>query len=88
VPAPSAAGIEARAFGALVFRVQPEGAEILIDGERWQGPAGEDRLVVQVAQGPHRIEIRKDGFVTFATEVSVRGGDTTPLNVSLPPRRE
>jgi len=87
-PAPSSVGIEARAFGALVFRVQPDGAEILIDGERWQGPAGEDRLVVQVAQGSHRIEIRKDGFVTFATDVSVRGGDTTPLNVSLPPRRE
>jgi hypothetical protein len=87
-PAPPSTGIEARAFGALVFRVQPAGAEILIDGERWQGPEGEDRLVVQVAQGSHRVEIRKDGFVTFTQEVTVRGGETTPLNVSLPPRGE
>ncbi len=81
-------GVEARSFGAVVFRVQPAGAEILIDGERWQGPENEDRLVVQVAQGSHRVEIRKDGFVPFTTEITVRGGETTPLNVSLPPRGE
>jgi hypothetical protein len=76
--------MEARTFGALVLRVQPEGAEILIDGERWQGPEGEDRLVVQVSEGRHRVEIRKDGYKPFTTEVDVRPGGTTPLNVSLP----
>jgi hypothetical protein len=86
-PAPPAVN-EAHSFGTLVFRVQPAGAEILIDGERWQGQEGEDRLVVHVAEGSHRVEIRKDGFVTFTTEVTVRGGDTAPLNVSLPPRGE
>jgi hypothetical protein len=86
-PAPAAGvGIEARNFGALVFRVQPAGAEILIDGERWQGPEGADRLVVQVSEGSHRIEIRKEGFAPFTTDVTVRGGETTPINVSLPPR--
>ena len=84
---PPAAG-EARGFGTLVCRVQPSGAEILIDGERWQGPQGEERLVVQLAEGPHHVEIRKDGFVTFTSEVTVRRGATTPLNVSLPPRGE
>lgn len=86
--APPPAGNDARAFGAVVLRVQPAGADILIDGERWQGPEGEERLVVQVAEGPHRVEVRKDGFVTFTTEITVRRGETTPLNVSLPPRGE
>jgi hypothetical protein len=82
-PAPSIRA-EARGFGTLVFRVQPVGAEILIDGERWQGPEGDERLVVQVSEGSHRVEIRKEGFVPYTGEVTVRGGGTTPLNVSLP----
>jgi len=86
-PAPSIRA-EARGFGTLVFRVQPVGAEILIDGERWQGPEGDERLVVQVSEGTHRVEIRKEGFVPYTGDVSVQGGGTTPLNVSLPPRGE
>ena len=74
--------------GQYIVKSQPPGAEILIDGERWQGPEGEDRLVVQVAQGTHRVEVRKEGFAPFTTEITVRGGETTPLNVSLPPRGE
>ncbi len=85
---PPPAGNEARPFGVLVFRVQPAGAEVLIDGDRWQGPEGDDRLVVQVGEGRHRIEIRKEGYTPFTTEVNVRRGETTPLNVSLPPRGE
>ena len=75
-------------FGALVIRVQPSGAEILVDGERWQGPEGSERLVIQVAEGSHRVEVRKEGFVPFSTTVQVRRGETAPLNVSLPPRGE
>jgi len=86
-PAPSIRA-EARGFGTLVFRIQPVGAEILIDGERWQGPEGDERLVVQVSEGSHRVEIRKEGFVPYTGEVTVEGGGTTPLNVSLPPRGE
>lgn len=71
-------------FGSLVIRVQPSGADILIDGERWQGPEASERLVVQVSAGPHRIEVRKDGFVPFTTTINVRRGQTAPLNVSLP----
>jgi hypothetical protein len=75
-------------FGALVIRVQPSGAEVLVDGERWQGPEGAERLVIQVSEGSHRVEVRKEGFVPFSTTVQVRRGDTAPLNVSLPPRGE
>jgi PEGA domain len=83
-PAPA----ENRGFGTLLCRVQPSGAEILIDGERWQGPEGDVRLVVQLAEGPHHVEIRKEGFVTFTSEITVHRDETTPLNVSLPPRGE
>ena len=37
-------------FGAVAVRVQPTDAEILIDGERWEAPAGE-RVQVQLTSG-------------------------------------
>jgi hypothetical protein len=80
-----AAGANA-AFGGIAIRVQPADAEVLIDGERWEGPAADEALVVQVAPGAHRIEIRKDGYRSYTTQVDVGAGQTTPLNVSLPPQ--
>jgi hypothetical protein len=78
---------ESSSFGTVVIRVQPGDAEIVIDGERWRGSAGEERLVVQLPEGPHRVEIQKDGFERFSGEVQVRRGETSPLNVSLAPRK-
>jgi PEGA domain len=77
-PARSAAG-----FSTLAIRVQPADAIVLIDGERWQTSSGQDRLVVDVPQGPHRIEIRKEGFDTYSTEITTSQGETVPINVSL-----
>jgi PEGA domain len=70
-------------FGAVAIRVQPEEAEVLVDGERWDGPDGSDRLVIQLAEGEHRIEVRREGFSTYSSTVRVRRGETTALNVSL-----
>jgi PEGA domain-containing protein len=70
-------------YGTLVIRVQPGDADVLVDGEAWRSPAGQERLVVQVAEGRHAVEIRKSGFRTYVTEIDVRRGETTPLNVSL-----
>lgn len=70
-------------FGAIAIRVQPRDAVVLIDGERWDTPPDNDRLVVQLPAGPHRIEIRKDGFGGYSATVDVRRGDETPVNVSL-----
>jgi PEGA domain len=79
----------ASGFGALVVRIQPANAEVLIDGERWRGPDGADeRLIVQLAEGSHHVEVRKDGFRMFSTEIQIHGGETLPLNVSLSPDRE
>ena len=82
-PAPRSAPVDASGFGALALRVQPSDAEVLIDGEPWQGPAG-FQLVVELGAGTHRIEIRRDGYRRYLTEVEVRAGETATLNVSLP----
>jgi hypothetical protein len=72
-------------FGTLSVRVQPPDAEVLIDGERWQGPDGQARLLIQVAEGRHQVEIRKEGYQNFSTQIQTRAGETENLNVSLPP---
>ncbi|MCA1559435.1 MAG: PEGA domain-containing protein, partial [Acidobacteria bacterium] len=69
--------------GAVAIRVQPADAEISIDGERWEAPQGGERLIVQLDEGEHRVEISKDGYRPFSTTVRVRRGETAPLNVSL-----
>jgi hypothetical protein len=69
--------------GALSIRVQPSGSTVLIDGERWAGPADNERLIVQVPEGRHTVEVQRDGFDPFETEVDVRRGQTAPVNISL-----
>ncbi len=69
--------------GSVVLRVQPSDAEIVIDGERWRGAPDDDRLVVQLAEGTHQIEVNKDGYRSVTLDVEVRRGETTPVNVSL-----
>ena len=72
-------------YGSLSIRVQPGDAEILIDGERWEGAATTERFVVGLSAGRHVIEIQKPGYRRYTTEVTVRNGVTTPLNVLLTP---
>jgi len=69
--------------GAIALRVQPVAAEVFIDGERWQTSDADDRLVVDVEPGPHQIEVRRDGYRTYRTDIDVRPGETRTLNVSL-----
>jgi len=71
------------AYGTLAIRVQPGNASVTIDGERWDGPQGQDRLMVELAEGPHRVQVQRDGFETYSNDVTIRRGETTALNVSL-----
>jgi hypothetical protein len=71
-------------FGAIAVRVQPADADVWIDGERWDGPTADEALVLQIAPGPHRVEVRKDGYRGYAAQIDVRAGQTAPINVSLP----
>ena len=57
---------------------------MLIDGERWEGPAIDEALVIQIAPGAHRVEVRKEGYRSYTAQVDVRNGRTTPINISLP----
>lgn len=70
-------------FASLSLRVQPSGATVLIDGERWEGPSDDERLIVQVAEGRHVVEVDRDGYEHFTTEIEVRRGETVPLNISM-----
>jgi hypothetical protein len=67
---------------SLAIRVQPSNAEVLIDGERWDS-SGDERLVVQVAPGVHHVEVRRDGYRTYVSDINVRPGETSNVNISL-----
>lgn len=71
------------ATGTLAVRVQPTDAEVLIDG---QPVSSGDEVVVDVPEGRHAVQIRKTGYVGYLTEVQVRRGETTTLNVTLKTR--
>jgi hypothetical protein len=68
---------------SLSIRVQPANAEVLIDGERWDGSSGDERLVVEVAPGVHHVEVRRDGYRTYQSDINVRPGETSTVNISL-----
>ena len=79
---------EASGFGTLAVRIQPTGASVFVDGERWEGPQDlGERLALQWAEGRHRVEVRKDDYQPYTAEIDVRRGETTTLNISLPPVR-
>lgn len=70
-------------FGAISLRVQPADASIVIDGERWENAPVNERLIVQLGTGVHNVEIRRDGYRTYVTDITVRQGQTATINVSL-----
>jgi len=69
-------------YGTLAIRVQPGDGLVLIDGERWNG---NEAIEVQIAPGAHTVEVRKTGFRGYLTEVTVKRGETTRLNIALAP---
>jgi hypothetical protein len=81
-PEPQQREADAR-FGSLSIRVQPVDAEILIDGERWTASAQPDRLSLKLAAGRHKVEVRKEGFVTYTEDVLIRDKAAMTLNVVL-----
>lgn len=68
--------------GAIAIRVQPADAQVLIDGQPWAPSPGGD-LLVDASEGRHVVQIHKAGYVGYLTEVDVRRGQTTTLNVTL-----
>lgn len=63
--------------------MQPADAQIFIDGERWAVPGGEERISIQLSEGRHTIEVRREGMNTYTEDILIRRGATFTLNVSL-----
>jgi len=82
-PSRQYAGRQQSNFGAVSIRVQPADAVVLIDGDEWDRPEGEERFLIDLPEGPHRLEVRKDGFRTYTRTIDVRRGQTVTINVSL-----
>lgn len=80
---PPPRGDQSAQFGSLLLRVRPVDATVVVDGQEWTAPAGEDEFVIELSDGQHRIEMRKPGFQTYSTVVRVRRGEIVRLNVSL-----
>jgi hypothetical protein len=78
-PAPARVAV---GYGTLQIRVQPGGAEVTIDGQRWTSADGQ-HFVVEVSAGTHLVEAALSGYQRYSAEVLVRDGETTFLNVSL-----
>jgi len=70
-------------FGTLAVRVQPADATLLVDGEEWDAPEGDGPILIDLPDGAHEVEVRKEGLPTYRRMVQVRAGRTLPLNVSL-----
>ena len=72
-------------FGTLSLRVIPSDATILIDGQAWDHPRGDERFSIEVAEGPHLVELRKAGYTSYVRTIDVPRGRSIVVNVSLTP---
>jgi hypothetical protein len=70
-------------FGTLSLRIQPGDATVIVDGQEWDRPAGDDRFLIDLPEGTHELEVRKEGFKPYTRTIQVRRGQTLTLNVSL-----
>lgn len=83
-PRPSLqAGVPAEGFGVLSLRFRPPDATVTIDGQDWLSSAPGE-LVVHLGAGVHDLTVRARGYQLFRTEVTIRVGETSELNVSVP----
>ena len=67
----------------LAVRVQPAEALIIIDGKPWGTSAGFEEMTIHLRAGRHTIELQLAGYESFVTEVEIKRGQTTPLNVRM-----
>jgi hypothetical protein len=80
---PGPGGAPQADFGTLSVRVQPADATLLVDGEEWSAPEGDGPIRIDLPDGPHELEVRRDGLSTYRRTVQVRAGRTVTVNVSL-----
>ncbi len=74
---------ERQRLGALSLLLDPADAEILIDGEPFARDALDTRVVIELTEGRHVVEVQKAGFTTYRQDVLIREGRTLALRVTL-----
>jgi hypothetical protein len=74
---------EQTATGRLSIDLQPADVVLLIDGQPWPVPQGQTSVVIDVAAGRHAVQVRKQGYVGYLTEIEVAPGQTATLNITL-----
>ncbi len=73
--------------GTLSMRVVPGDAEILIGGESWATPSGQERLTTTLPVGRYTLEIRKAGYESYVQDIRILRNTTLRLTVTLEPSR-
>jgi hypothetical protein len=58
-------------------------AQIWVDGELWQASQPRELRQIQLHEGIHKLELKKEGFDSFSADVMVRPGQTSTVNVTL-----
>jgi hypothetical protein len=71
----------AAAFGTLDLFVQPPGAEVVIDGQRWAS-SEEGHFLIRLPVGKHHVEVTQAGY-RFATDIAIREGEASLMNLRL-----
>ncbi len=75
--------LEATLQGVVKLTVSPTnlpGLAVSVDGKPAKGTE------IEVAPGPHSIEVSADGYETFTQQVEVTGGGTVEVSVTLDPQ--
>jgi hypothetical protein len=68
--------------GTLHIKVNQPGALVRVDDESAEKPAP---LTVELAPGPHKLTIRKEGFKTLVKDVEVKAGKEAEMELMLQP---
>jgi hypothetical protein len=83
-PAPERPVYEApRATGTLSVAIDPRDAEITLDGQKQTIAPGQERFIIQLPEGVHKLVIRKSGYETWETDLQIRRNRTLAFSVSL-----
>jgi hypothetical protein len=70
----------------LRLLVAPRSAEVFVDGAPLEPSAGSDFDIALLA-GSHTVQVSKEGYQPYISDVSVEAAKTTRLLVTLKPHK-
>ncbi len=69
--------------GKVLFRSEPSGAEVLVDGK----PRGRTPLDLYIVPGTYEVKLKKEGYLTWEAQINVERNQSIPLDVTLTPQQ-